>query len=141
MEAAQRAGRRLRGVAGGRLHLARFLPAYDAAATLVHLLDLLARSGAQLSSVVAGLPGPHIAHETVVTPWERKGAVMREMVERAKDRDRARRRREDHVRRRLGAGAARPRGAGHARLGRGRSDTDADGSLRSTCRRIRQMLR
>ena len=29
----------------------------------------------------------HIAHETVPTPWERKGAVMREMVERAKGRD------------------------------------------------------
>ena len=54
----------------------------------------------------------HIAHETVPTPWERKGAVMREMVERAKDQQtRARRRREDPLPRRLGAGAARPRGA------------------------------
>ena len=30
-------------------------------------------------------PDSHIAHESVPTPWERKGAVMREMVERAKD--------------------------------------------------------
>ena len=31
------------------------------------------------------MPDSHIADEAVPTPWERKGAVMREMVERAKD--------------------------------------------------------
>jgi mannose-1-phosphate guanylyltransferase/phosphomannomutase len=64
-----------------------FLPAYDATATLVKLLDLLAITGHKLSEVVETLPVIHIAHETVPTPWERKGAVMREMVERAKGRD------------------------------------------------------
>jgi mannose-1-phosphate guanylyltransferase/phosphomannomutase len=64
-----------------------FLPAYDATATLVKLLDLLAVTGRKLAEVVATLPVIHIAHETVPTPWERKGAVMREMVERAKGRD------------------------------------------------------
>src|SRR4051812_10685537 len=64
-----------------------FLPAYDATATLVEMLDLLAVTGERLSEVVAALPDVHIAHETVPTPWERKGAVMREMVERAKGRD------------------------------------------------------
>jgi mannose-1-phosphate guanylyltransferase/phosphomannomutase len=64
-----------------------FLPAYDATATLVKLLDLMAVTGRKLSEVVATLPAVHIAHETVPTPWERKGAVMREMVERAKTRD------------------------------------------------------
>jgi mannose-1-phosphate guanylyltransferase/phosphomannomutase len=33
--------------------------------------------------VVDRLPEVHIAHETIVTPWERKGTVMREIVERA----------------------------------------------------------
>ena len=33
-----------------------FLPAYDAVATLVHLLDLLASSGRALSSIVAEVP-------------------------------------------------------------------------------------
>jgi mannose-1-phosphate guanylyltransferase/phosphomannomutase len=28
----------------------------------------------------------HIAHETVVTPWDQKGAVMRSLVEMSKDR-------------------------------------------------------
>jgi mannose-1-phosphate guanylyltransferase/phosphomannomutase len=64
-----------------------FMPAFDATATLVKLLDLLAGTGRTLSSVVKRLPRLHIAHETVATPWERKGAVMREMVERAGARD------------------------------------------------------
>jgi mannose-1-phosphate guanylyltransferase/phosphomannomutase len=64
-----------------------FLPAYDAAVTLVKLLDLLAAVDRPLSSVVAELPEIHLAHETIVTPWERKGTVMREMVERAGNRE------------------------------------------------------
>jgi len=60
-----------------------FLPAYDAAVTLVKLLDLLAAADRPLSQVVARLPSTHVAHETIVTPWERKGMVMREIVERA----------------------------------------------------------
>jgi mannose-1-phosphate guanylyltransferase/phosphomannomutase len=64
-----------------------FLPAYDAAVTLVKLLDLLAAVDRPLSQVVAGLPSVHVAHETIVTPWERKGTVMREIVERAGTRE------------------------------------------------------
>jgi mannose-1-phosphate guanylyltransferase/phosphomannomutase len=64
-----------------------FLPAFDATTTLVKLLDLLAATGRTLSSVVKQLPRIHMAHETAPTPWERKGAVMREMVERAGTRD------------------------------------------------------
>lgn len=62
-----------------------FLPAYDAVATLVHLLDLLAASGRSLSSIVAEVPETHVAHDVVPTPWERKGTVMRGVLERAKD--------------------------------------------------------
>jgi mannose-1-phosphate guanylyltransferase/phosphomannomutase len=58
-----------------------FLPAYDAAVTLVKLLDLLAQVDRPLSTVCAALPAVHVAHETIVTPWERKGTVMREIVE------------------------------------------------------------
>jgi len=64
-----------------------FLPAYDATATFVKLLQLLAQSGLRLSKVVAGLPRTSIAHDTVVTPWEQKGMVMRTLVERLKDRE------------------------------------------------------
>jgi mannose-1-phosphate guanylyltransferase / phosphomannomutase len=65
----------------------RFLPAYDATASFVNTLELLARSGLRLSKVVAGLPRTWVAHESVVTPWEHKGLVMRTLVERSKDRE------------------------------------------------------
>jgi mannose-1-phosphate guanylyltransferase/phosphomannomutase len=59
-----------------------FLPASDASATLAKLLDLLARNDRPLSALVRDLPPVHVARESVPTPWERKGAVMRELVER-----------------------------------------------------------
>ncbi len=60
-----------------------FLPAFDAAAALVKILDLLARTGRTLSTVRDRLPKVHMATETVVTPWEQKGLVMRTLVEMA----------------------------------------------------------
>jgi mannose-1-phosphate guanylyltransferase/phosphomannomutase len=62
-----------------------FLPAYDGVATFVKTLGLLAASDQRLSDVVSDLPRIHIAHESVVTPWEKKGAVMRTIVEKTKD--------------------------------------------------------
>jgi mannose-1-phosphate guanylyltransferase/phosphomannomutase len=64
-----------------------FLPAFDGAASFVKLLELLARSGTRLSKVIGELPRVHVARETVVTPWEEKGVLMRKFVERVKDRD------------------------------------------------------
>jgi len=62
-----------------------FLPAYDSVATLVNLLAMLAATGLRLSKVVSQSPRAHIAHQSVATPWEQKGLVMRSMVERMKD--------------------------------------------------------
>jgi mannose-1-phosphate guanylyltransferase/phosphomannomutase len=64
-----------------------FLPAFDAAATLVKVLELLARNEQRLSAIVDELPRPRLAHETIVTPWEQKGMVMRSLVEMSKDRE------------------------------------------------------
>ena len=64
-----------------------FLPAYDAVATFVKILGLISTSGQQLSTVVSSLPQVHIVHESVVTPWEQKGLVMRTLVEQVKDRE------------------------------------------------------
>ncbi len=64
----------------------RFLPAYDAAATVVMLVELLARSGEPLSKVVAGLPPAHLSRRRVVTAWEHKGLLMRNLVEHLADR-------------------------------------------------------
>ncbi len=58
-----------------------FLPAYDAAATMVHLLALLAETDLRLSKITEQLPAIHVSHEGIVTPWEQKGMVMRTLIE------------------------------------------------------------
>jgi mannose-1-phosphate guanylyltransferase / phosphomannomutase len=63
------------------------IPAYDAVATLLHLLDLLVAADVKLSEVSSQIPPSFIAHEEVPTPWDTKGAVMREIVERSKGED------------------------------------------------------
>ncbi len=65
----------------GGVILPGFLPAFDAAAGLLKMMDLLAARGGSLSSIVAGAPKVHLVHEEVVTPWEQKGTVMRSLVE------------------------------------------------------------
>jgi mannose-1-phosphate guanylyltransferase/phosphomannomutase len=70
----------------GGFILPGFLPAFDAGAALVKLMELLARAETTLSAVRQSLPRVHQAHETVVTPWEQKGLVMRTLVELSKDR-------------------------------------------------------
>jgi mannose-1-phosphate guanylyltransferase/phosphomannomutase len=64
-----------------------FIPAYDAAATLVNLLALLAPTGRTLAELVAELPPVHIVHQAVHTPWDQKGMLMRTLVERSQGRD------------------------------------------------------
>jgi mannose-1-phosphate guanylyltransferase/phosphomannomutase len=71
----------------GGFILPSFLPAFDGAAAMVKMLELLALDGVALSKIVSGLPAVHIVHETVVTPWEQKGTVMRSLVELSKDRE------------------------------------------------------
>ncbi len=87
MEAASRPEVGFAATADGGFILPAFLPAFDGAAAMVKLLELLALEGVPLSKVVDGLPSVHIAHETVVTPWEQKGTVMRTLVELSKDRE------------------------------------------------------
>ena len=67
----------------GGFILPGFLPAFDGAAALLKMLDLLARGKRTLGDVVDNLPGVHMVHETVVTPWEQKGMVMRSLMEMA----------------------------------------------------------
>jgi mannose-1-phosphate guanylyltransferase / phosphomannomutase len=58
-----------------------FLPAFDGAAALLKMLDVLGRSLRSLGEVVDSLPKVHLVHDTVVTPWEQKGMVMRSLME------------------------------------------------------------
>ncbi|MGZ4412051.1 MAG: sugar phosphate nucleotidyltransferase, partial [Gaiellaceae bacterium] len=75
------------GASGGGYVFPEFLPAYDAAASLCKLLELLAPLGVPFSEVVAGVPRPTLIHRVVQCPWALKGAVMRGLNERYADAD------------------------------------------------------
>src|SRR6202034_3875929 len=81
MEVASGPGVRFAASQEGGYIFPSFLPAYDAVATLVETLALLALSGNRLAQVVARLPVVQVVHETVTTPWEKKGLVMRTVME------------------------------------------------------------
>jgi mannose-1-phosphate guanylyltransferase/phosphomannomutase len=87
MAAAREPGIGFAGSQNGRFILPGFLPGFDAAATFVKVLELLAYHDGRLSQVVSSLPRSHVVHETVVTPWDQKGAVMRTLMEQSKDRE------------------------------------------------------
>jgi mannose-1-phosphate guanylyltransferase/phosphomannomutase len=84
--AAQRDGVVFAGVEGGGYVFPSMHPAYDGLVAFGKLLELLATEQAGLSKVVAALPEPALVRRQIPTPWERKGAVMRQVVEAAKDR-------------------------------------------------------
>ena len=68
MELAARPGVAFGASQSGGFIWPRFLPAYDAAATLVMLVELLAAPGRVASpSWCARCPGVHVTHETVPT--------------------------------------------------------------------------
>ncbi|MDA8039758.1 MAG: sugar phosphate nucleotidyltransferase [Actinomycetota bacterium] len=62
----------------------RFLPAFDAVATFVHLLSLLAHCGSRFSETVSSIASPFVSRRDVPTPFEQKGLVMRLLLERAR---------------------------------------------------------
>jgi mannose-1-phosphate guanylyltransferase / phosphomannomutase len=87
MEVASRQGIRFAASQEGGYIFPSFLPAYDAVCTFVETLGLLASTKSRLSGTVGRLPVVRLAHEAVVTPWEKKGTVMRTVMEWVKGRD------------------------------------------------------
>ena len=75
------------GALGGGYVFPEFLPGYDAVASLVKLLELLAPVGAPLSTLIADLPRPTLVHRQMACPWGMKGLVMRILNERWGDRN------------------------------------------------------
>jgi mannose-1-phosphate guanylyltransferase / phosphomannomutase len=75
------------GAVGGGYVFPEFVPAYDAVASLCNLLELLAPVGRPLSELVAELPASTLVHRQLPCPWGLKGAVMRVLTERLRDRD------------------------------------------------------
>jgi mannose-1-phosphate guanylyltransferase / phosphomannomutase len=75
------------GAVGGGYVFPEFLPAYDAAASLCKLLELLAPVDRPLSELVSELPRTTLVHRQVPCPWALKGTVMRLLTERLRDRE------------------------------------------------------
>jgi mannose-1-phosphate guanylyltransferase/phosphomannomutase len=75
------------GAVGGGYVFPDFLPAYDAAASLCKLLELLAPVRRPLSELVAELPPTTLVHRRLHCPWSSKGLVMRMLTERLRDRE------------------------------------------------------
>ena len=75
------------GALGGGYVFPEFLPGYDAVASLVKLLELLAPVRRPLSELVAELPRPTLVHRQLACPWGLKGLVMRVLNERMSGRE------------------------------------------------------
>jgi mannose-1-phosphate guanylyltransferase / phosphomannomutase len=84
-KAATEPGTIFAGAVGGGFVFPAFLPAYDAIASLCHLLQLLASVDQPLSSLVDALPQPSVVHRAVRCPFALKGTVMRVLTERMKE--------------------------------------------------------
>ncbi len=70
------------GAVGGGYVFPDFLPGYDAVASLVKLLELLAPVERPISELVAELPRSTLVHRQLPCPWAMKGVVMRVLNER-----------------------------------------------------------
>jgi mannose-1-phosphate guanylyltransferase / phosphomannomutase len=57
-----------------------FQPAFDALTSLCRVLELTARTGLRLGVRAADLQPTYVVHQTVPTPWDRKGSVMRHVA-------------------------------------------------------------
>ena len=126
----------------GGFILPGFLPAFDAAAAFVKMLDLLARAGRRLSAVVASAapraPGARDGGHAVGA----EGSGHAHARGAGQPRAGAGRRREGAPRRRLGAGPARTRDEPITHVwAEAGSDTDARRLAQEYVRRIRQLLR
>ena len=67
----------------GALIFPEFIPAPDGMATLAKILEFRAKDDRPLSELLQPLPPVYCTHQRVPCPWEQKGTVMREVVERA----------------------------------------------------------
>ncbi|MDA8026070.1 MAG: sugar phosphate nucleotidyltransferase [Actinomycetota bacterium] len=63
-----------------------FLPGFDGCAALVQLLSLLAVTGHSLSHVASEVDQVRVVSDSIVTPWESKGMVMRILLDGLGDR-------------------------------------------------------
>jgi len=80
MARAQRADVGFAGNGEGALIFPALLPAPDAVMTFCKALEMVATAGRPLSEIIDDLPEVHLVRRDVATPWDRKGAVMRQVA-------------------------------------------------------------
>ncbi|NTV52239.1 MAG: nucleotidyltransferase, partial [Candidatus Firestonebacteria bacterium] len=69
------------GEARGGYVFPEFQPAFDAMMATAKLLELLAGTGEPLSKLVDQIPPIHLVHRQVPCGWEKKGTIMRRLIE------------------------------------------------------------
>ncbi len=65
----------------GRNGLPHFQPVYDGLVSLSKILELMAKEDATLSQLMEALPEFYMSKKEIECPWERKGKVMRSIIE------------------------------------------------------------
>jgi mannose-1-phosphate guanylyltransferase/phosphomannomutase len=71
----------------GGLIFPHFQPAFDAMAAVVRILEMMARLDVRLHQLTRAVPESHVVRIEVPCPDERKGAVMRRLIEATKSED------------------------------------------------------
>jgi mannose-1-phosphate guanylyltransferase/phosphomannomutase len=71
----------------GGLIFPRFQPAFDGMAAVVTILEMMARLDVRLHQLTRAVPETHVVRVEVPCPDERKGAVMRRLIEATKGDD------------------------------------------------------
>jgi mannose-1-phosphate guanylyltransferase/phosphomannomutase len=69
------------GAEGGGYIYPDVVPAYAAMVSLTKLIEVLAKTKKPLSALMAAIPRYHVMHRQEVCGWERKGAVMRKLMD------------------------------------------------------------
>ncbi|MBK5092291.1 MAG: mannose-1-phosphate guanyltransferase [Actinobacteria bacterium] len=85
MAAAQQEGMVFAGGGDGGFIFPDFMPVYDAMMTFARMLEMLAATGETLAQLKRDLPAYYLMRREVVTSWEAKGAVMRQLLETHED--------------------------------------------------------
>jgi mannose-1-phosphate guanylyltransferase / phosphomannomutase len=69
------------GAEGGGYIFPQNVPAYAALSSLIKLLEIMAKLKKPLSQLASAVPRYHVLHRTEICSWDRKGAVMRQMID------------------------------------------------------------
>lgn len=81
MDAASEKGVFFAGMLGGGFIFPDFIPSFDALMSLGKLLELMAKNGKPLSQLQKRVPSAHVVHHHVGCAWDKKGLVMRQLIE------------------------------------------------------------